>query len=58
MSPTIFLVSTSCQSFQRQIEGKPKRKFRDVFEPTKTIGDVRLGRDTFEAVCDASSEPQ
>eukprot|EP00439_Symbiodinium_sp_Y106_P019205 s4481_g2.t1 len=49
------LLSTSCQSLQRQIEGKPKRRFMDVFEPTKTIGDVRLGRDTFESVCDASS---
>ena len=32
-----------------------KAQFRDVFEPTQTIGDVRLGRDTFEAVCNASS---
>ena len=49
------LLSTSCQSFQRQIDGKLRRRFRDVFEPTQTIGDVRLGRDTFEAVCNASS---
>ena len=33
----------------------PFRSFGEVFEPTEAAGDVRLGRDSFEAMSDASS---